>query len=393
MNRRLAAAALITVAALSAVIAFAAIRAFSGGSSSSTSTTALAQPTATASDTSAPLGGTLTGSSCLSAAEIYQRLRPAVVEIISRTSSNSPFGLPQEGAGSGIVIDDKGNILTNYHVVANATTLEVHFQDGTVVAANTVGRDPGSDLAVVKIDPAGLTLTVAPLGDSSALHVGDPVLAIGNPFNLEGTLTQGIVSGLGRTFSEGGNARPIRNMIQTDAPVNPGNSGGPLINCRGEVVGINTLIENPTGDNVNVGIAFAVSINSAKASLPDMLSGATVQHPWLGIAGEPLTPALASQLNLSVNHGVYVTFASPDGPAAAAGVHGAFASEQQATQSQAPIPGGDVIVSADDKEMKTINDLASYLESSKKPGEKVKLGIVRGSDNLTIEATLAQWPA
>jgi S1-C subfamily serine protease len=246
---------------------------------------------------------------------------------------------------------------------------------------------------VIKVDPAGLDLTVATLGDSTALQVGDPVLALGNPFNLEGTLTQGIVSGLERTFSSGGNARPIRNMIQTDAPVNPGNSGGPLINCQGEVVGINTLIENPTGDNVNVGIAFAVSSESAKRSLPEMLAGATVAHPWLGIAGQELTPALARQLDLAAERGVYVTVVAPDGPAAAAGLRGAFASQEEAAQSEQPAPGGDVIVRVDGREVSGIEELAAYLDTNKEPGDTVELEVVRGADEVSVEATLAQWPS
>jgi S1-C subfamily serine protease len=283
--------------------------------------------------------------------------------------------------------------LTNNHVINGADAIEVRFEDGTLVDAQVVGTDPSNDLAVIEIDPAGLDLTVATLGDSTALRVGDPVLAIGNPFNLEGTLTQGIVSGLDRTFSSGGNARPIRNMIQTDAPVNPGNSGGPLINCQGQVVGINTLIENPTGDNVNVGIAFAVSSESAKASLPDMLAGATVPHPWLGIAGQELTPALARQLDLAAERGIYVTVVAAGSPAEAAGLRGAFASEEEAAQSDTPAPGGDVIVSADGREMASIEELAAYLDTTKRPGDTVELGVVRGSDELSVEATLAQWPS
>jgi S1-C subfamily serine protease len=391
MQRQLIAAIVVIAAALSAVVTFFAIEAFDddGGSSNSA---AVASATATPRSDGSPSIGASTGEDCLSAAEIYAELRPAVVEILSR-SGTSGFGLPQSGTGSGIVIDAQGHILTNNHVIDNADAIEVRFEDGTVVEGQVVGTDPSNDLAVVEIDPAGLDLTVATLGDSEAVQGGDPVLAIGNPFSLEGTLTQGIVSGLERTFSSGGNTRPIRNMIQTDAPVNPGNSGGPLINCQGEVIGVNTLIENPTGDNVNVGIAFAVSSAQAKRSLPDMLSGATVAHPWLGIAGQELTPALADQLDLSADSGVYVTVVAPDSPAQEAGLRGAFASQEAAAQSDTPARGGDVIVSADGEAMGGIEELAAYLDANKQPGDTVELGVVRGSDELSLEATLAQWPS
>jgi S1-C subfamily serine protease len=392
MQRQLIAGALIIVAALSAVVTFVAIEAF-GDDGGGPASSAVAEATATPQGNDSPSIGASTGEDCLSAAEIYAAIRPAVVEILSRSGSASPFGLPQSGSGSGIVIDEVGHILTNNHVVDGADAIEVRFEDGTLVDAQLVGTDPTNDLAVVQVDPAGLDLTVAELGDSEALRVGDPVLAIGNPFNLEGTLTQGIVSGLERTFSSGGNTRPIRNMIQTDAPVNPGNSGGPLINCQGEVVGINTLIENPTGDNVNVGIAFAVSSAQAKQSLPDMLAGATVSHPWLGIAGQELTPALADQLGTDVDSGVYVTVVAPGSPADEAGLRGAFASQEEAAQSEETAPGGDVIVSVDGEEMSGIEELAAYLDTNKQPGDSVELGVVRDNDELSVEATLAQWPS
>jgi S1-C subfamily serine protease len=290
------------------------------------------------------------------------------------------------------VIDKQGSILTNQHVIAGADSLEVRFSDGSVTSAVVVGSDPGNDLAVIRADVAGQELTVASLGDSDALRVGDPVLAIGNPFNLEGTLTQGIVSAIGRTFAQGGSTRPIRNMIQTDAPVNPGNSGGPLLDCRGEVVGINTLLENPTGDRVNVGVAFAVPVDTVSASLADLLAGTTVRHPWLGIAGQEITPALADEIGLSEKSGVYVTFVASGGPADEAGLRGAFASEAEAQQSTVLPGGGDIIVAADDQTMATIDELAGYLSAEKKPGDTVVLKVVRDGKEMTIEATLAEWP-
>jgi S1-C subfamily serine protease len=360
----------------------------SDGGSSEQSTPAAAVAPSAASSGSAALN-----SACLSAADIYQQLQPAVVEITSTQQGRSPFEPSGTAAGSGIVVDDQGTILTNYHVVADATNLEVTFSDDTTASAQVVGTDPGNDLAVIRVDVSGRKLTAAPLGDSDAIRVGDPVLAIGEPFELEGTLTQGIVSATGRTFSEGQGTRPIRNMIQTDAAVNPGNSGGPLIDCHGEVVGLNTALENPTGQDVNVGIAFAVPINTAKRSLSDMEAGKTVSHPWLGIAGEDVTPALASDLNLSVQSGAYVTLVSAGSPAQEAGLQGAFRLESQAQQSGSqPQSGGDVIVAVDGHDITGVDDLASYLDTQKKVGDTVTLKINRGGQEMTLDATLAEWP-
>jgi S1-C subfamily serine protease len=334
----------------------------------------------------------LSSSACLPAAEIYEQLRPAVVEITSTVSARSPFVPPAEGSGSGIIIDEQGLILTNYHVIADADNLEVKFADGTTVSAQVVGRDPGNDLAVIQANVSDEELTPAPLGDSDAIQVGDSVLAIGNPFNLEGTLTQGIVSAVGRTYAPEDGTRPIRNLIQTDAAVNPGNSGGPLLNCQGEVIGINTLLENPTGDRVNVGVAFAVPINTAEQFLPDMLAAETVSHPWLGIAGQEVTPALAQDLDLQVDAGVYVTLVAAGSPAERAGLQGAFRSEAEAAQSSSLPSGGDVIVAADGQTVASVEDLADYLSTQKRPGDTVELKVLRDGQELSLEAALAEWP-
>ena len=316
------------------------------------------------------------------------------MEITSTEQGRSPFSPSGTASGSGIVIDDKGTILTNNHVVAGATNLEVTFSDDTTASASVVGTDPGNDVAIIHVDVSSEKLTPAPLGDSDAIRVGDPVLAIGQPFELEGTLTQGIVSATGRTYSEGQSTRPIRNMIQTDAAVNPGNSGGPLIDCQGQVIGINTALENPTGQDVNVGIAFAVPINTAKRSLPDMQAGQTVSHPWLGIAGQNVTPALASDLNLSVQSGAYVTLVSAGGPAQQAGLRGAFSSQSQAQRSGSQLQsGGDVIVAVDGHDITGVDDLATYLDTQKKVGDTVTLTVNRGGQEMTLNATLAEWPS
>jgi len=373
----------------SLVTAVVAVQLSSGGGTPEQST-----PASAVAPSAAPSGGTALNSACLSAADIYQQVDPAVVEITSTQQGRSPFAPSGTAAGSGIVIDDQGTILTNYHVVADATNLGVTFSDDTTASATVVGTDPGNDLAVIRADVSGQKLTPATLGDSDAIQVGDPVLAIGQPFELEGTLTEGIVSATGRTYSEGQGTRPIRNMIQTDAAVNPGNSGGPLIDCQGEVIGINTALDNPTGQDVNVGIAFAVPINTAKRSLADMEAGNTVSHPWLGIAGEDVTPALARDLDVSVQSGAYVTVVSSGSPAQEAGLQGAFSSESQAERSGSqPQSGGDVIVAVDGHDITSVDDLATYLDTQKKVGDSVTLTVVRGTQKLSLDATLAEWPS
>src|SRR3990172_2333222 len=318
---------------------------------------------------------------CLSAADLYDQVRPAVVQITVAAGRSG-------GTGTGIILDMEGRILTNYHVVEGADSIEVRFEDGSTASAELIGSDPANDLALIAADASGKDLTTADLGDSEALRVGDPVLAIGNPFNLEATLTQGIVSAIDRTYSTGANTRPIREMIQTDAAVNPGNSGGPLLNCQGEVIGINSLLENPSGANVNVGVAFAVSINTAKQSLPPMEAGETVSHSWLGVAGVDVTPALAEELGLDAESGVYVTLVSANSPADEAGLQGAFASQNQAAGSETVRAGGDVILAADGESVTSVDELAGYLDDNKQPGDSVELTILRDGQEVTVQAQL-----
>ena len=350
-------------------------------------------PASVSAPSTASSGNAALNSACLSAADIYQELLPAVVEITSTQQGRSPFEPSGTASGSGIVVDDQGTILTNYHVVADGSDLTVTFSDDTTASASVVGTDPENDLAIIRADVSGQSLTSAPLGDSDSVRVGDPVLAIGSPFELEGTLTEGIVSATGRTFAPGESTRPIRNMIQTDAAVNPGNSGGPLIDCHGEVIGINTALENPTGQDVNVGIAFAVPINTAKRFLPDMLAGETVSHPWLGIAGQDVTAALAEDLGLSVDSGVYVIVVSDGSPAQRAGLHAASRSELEATATGTPPRGGDVIVAVDGRDISSIDELSSYLDTEKKVGDVVSLTVIREGQKSSVEATLAEWPS
>ncbi|HEX2987449.1 MAG TPA: trypsin-like peptidase domain-containing protein, partial [Chloroflexota bacterium] len=211
---------------------------------------------------------------------VYEKLSPTVVNITSKgIQVDTPLGqIPQQGAGSGVIIDDQGHILTNNHVVEGATELEVTLSNGDSVQGKLLGRDPGTDLAVIKIDVDKAKLTVAPLGDSNALKVGQLAIAIGNPFGLDRTVTVGVISSLGRTYASSTGSRPIRDMIQTDAAINPGNSGGPLLNSKGEVIGINSVIESPVRGSV--GIGFAIPINTAQRILPDLIAGKSITHPW-----------------------------------------------------------------------------------------------------------------
>jgi S1-C subfamily serine protease len=378
-----------TSAFLSALVAIAAINVWPGDNDSSPA----AASTVAATSSSSPVdteGQVSLSSACLAASDIYKQLRPSVVEITSTV--NGRFG-QSEGEGSGVIIDEQGFILTNYHVVSGADTIEVTLADGSTLPATIVGSDSGNDLAVIHVDPPAGGLTAAPLGNADKLQVGDTVFAIGNPWGLEGTFTEGIVSALGRTYSSDSSTRPLRNMIQTDAAVNPGNSGGPLVNCYGEVIGINTLLENPTGDGVNVGVAFAVSIDTAKQVLPEMLAGNTVSHAWLGIAGQEITPALAQDLGLPVDAGVYVTLVAAGSPAQRAGLQGAFRSEAQATQSSSIPSGGDVIVAVDGNAVTNVDQLADYLDGAKRAGDTVTLDVLRNGQQITVQATLAEWPS
>jgi S1-C subfamily serine protease len=385
--------AILASALVSALVAVAVVNITddNGSSPATASTTGASTASTPSAGSSNDSGGQVSVSSaCLTANDVYQHVLPSVVEITSTASSR--FG-ESEGQGSGIIIDEQGSILTNYHVVSGADTLEVTLTDGSVLPATVVGTDPGNDLAVVHIDPPAGGLTAARLGDPDRLLVGDPVFALGNPFGLENTFTEGIVSAVGRTYSPGSGTRPLRNMIQTDAAVNPGNSGGPLVNCYGEVVGVNTLLENPTGQSVNVGIAFAVSINTAKRSLDDLLAGRTISHPWLGIAGRELTPALAESLDLSVTQGVYVVTVAQNSPAERAGLHPALRSENQALNDNNLPSGGDVILAVDGNAVTDVDQLAGYLDSQKRAGDTVTLDVLRNGEKMTVEATLAEWPS
>jgi S1-C subfamily serine protease len=352
----------------------------SSGSSSAQSTGA---PT-TAATTASAVAGSSTGTEG-SAPDVYDKVSPAVVQITGLTTVQ---GQQAEVLGSGIVIDSSGDILTNFHVISGASQLTATLSDEAAVNAQVVGTDPADDMAVIKGDFSGINLTVASMGDSSQVRIGESVIAIGNPFGLQETVTEGIISGTDRTLpSQTG--KPLVELFQTDAAINPGNSGGPLVDLNGNVIGINTAIENPSGQNVFIGVGYAIPINDAKDHLPDMLAGKTIVHARLGAATITVTPNVAKTLGLSVDKGAYVVAVDSGGPADQAGL--------QAAGSAGPNPlltpkGGDVITGADSATINTSDDLINYIDHNKAPGDKVTLHVVRGSNKVDVTATLAAWP-
>ncbi|MFQ5960731.1 MAG: S1C family serine protease [Candidatus Methylomirabilales bacterium] len=335
----------------------------------------------------APLGG-------LSQAErdiirIYREVSPAVVNITSTVVGSDFFfnPIPQRGSGSGFIIDKRGHIVTNNHVVEDAQSLEVTLADGSKTPAKLIGRDPLNDLAVIRIDVPIARLHVVRLGDSAGLQIGQIAIAIGNPFGLDRTVTSGVVSSLERTLRTD-TGREIRGVIQTDAAINPGNSGGPLLNSRGEVVGINTAIFSPTGGSV--GIGFAIPINTAKRLIPELIAKGRVSHPWLGISGLSVTPETSRVLDLPIQHGVLVVRVSPKSPAAQAGIRGG--KRRIRVGNTILQVGGDLVVEVDGRKIEKMRDLIAYLEDHKHVGDTVELGILRNAQRLKVTVTLGELP-
>src|SRR3954466_2391607 len=266
-----------------------------------------------------------TKASGLTVSDIYKKVGPGVAFIQADVveSNGSPFGFPQQqrgtATGSGFVLDKQGYVLTNAHVVNGGSNIQVHFGHGDAVGAKLIGKDLSTDLALLKVDPSKVKLDVLPLGDSSKLGVGDPAVAIGNPFGFDDTVTTGIISALQRQINAP-NGFSIDNVIQTDAAINPGNSGGPLLNAAGQVVGINSQIATGGSGNGSVGIGFAIPINSAKKLLPRLEKGEKVQRPFIGVTTAPVTKSLAQDLNLPTTSGALVQDVAKGTPADKAGL-------------------------------------------------------------------------
>jgi S1-C subfamily serine protease len=347
---------------------------------------AAASDTASASPTDSNSNVSLTAIDDLPS--LVDKVMPSVVAI----STVSGSGIRQaEGLGTGVVIDKDGNILTNNHVIDGANQVSVEFTDGTVVPGTVVGTDPGNDLAVVHVDVDGSKLHPAALGDSDKAKPGQPVFAIGNPFSQKFTVTAGIISAVDSDSpGDSSSGRPVRGMLQTDAAVNPGNSGGPLFNDAGEVIGINESIENPTGQRVWVGVGFAVASNTAQRFLPDMLAGKPITHPQLGVSGVTLNDLNAKSAGVNVTKGVYITTVASGSAADKAGLRAPSASAvNNAAPGELP-PGGDVVTKIDGKDVSTIEELAKLVDGYN-VGDHVKLTIDRDGSEQELDVTLQEW--
>ncbi|HVX32434.1 MAG TPA: trypsin-like peptidase domain-containing protein [Solirubrobacterales bacterium] len=332
--------------------------------------------------------------------QIYKRDGDGVAFIEStippeESESINPFIEPESqgggtATGSGIVIDDKGHILTNNHVIEGADKIEVKLgASDHEYTAEVVGTDPASDLALLKVEAPTKELDPLTLGDSSKMEVGDPVVAIGNPFGLDRTVTSGIVSALQRQI-EAPNGFAIDNVIQTDAAINPGNSGGPLLNAAGEVIGINSQIETGGGNDGNVGIGFAIPIDTAKEVIHELETKGSVEHAYLGITGGTITPELAKAFNLPVKEGVLIQSVEKGGPADKAGIEGG--STPVTIEGSEVTVGGDIVIEADGKKITNMEQIIE-LVNQKKPGDEVTLKYLREGKEKTATVTLGTRPA
>jgi S1-C subfamily serine protease len=333
----------------------------------------------------APAAAALTGDEAENV-RIYRQASPAVANVVTRTVEYDFFfnPVPVEGAGSGFLIDTDGHILTNYHVVHGAQAIEVTLGDQSRYRAKFIGADTRNDIALIQIEPRGRKLTALAIGDSRALQVGQRVLAIGNPFGFQSTLTTGVVSALGRTVQTGQDTF-IDEAIQTDAAINRGNSGGPLLDSRGEVIGINTAIFTPSG--TTAGIGFAIPINTARRVAQDLITQGRVRRASLGVEGRALWPGLAEALSLPVDQGILVERVLPDGPAEHAGIRGG--NRTATTGLQALRIGGDVLTAVDGKKVVTQVDLNLILNRHA-PGDTVTITVYRGQQKMDLRVTLGE---
>ncbi|RDI75732.1 Trypsin-like serine proteases typically periplasmic [Gaiella occulta] len=332
----------------------------------------------------------------LSINQIYRRSGPGVVQITSTTPGSAQtdvFGQqfqapPQQALGSGFVLDKEGHIVTNYHVIEGASNIEVRFSNDDTMKATLVGGDPSTDLALLKVGATARALTPLPLGDSDKAQVGDSVVAIGNPFGLERTVTAGIISALQRAVTAP-NGFTIDHVIQTDAPINRGNSGGPLLNTRGEVIGVNSQIETGGSGDGNVGVGFAVPVNTVKAVVAQLLAKGKVEHAYLGVAAVEISPAMVRTFRLPVDNGLVVQGVAPGSGAEQAGLRAG--NEQVVIAGESFRMGGDVIVAADGKAVTSIAELRDVI-AARKPGDRITLKIYRGQDAKTLTVTLGRQP-
>ena len=359
---------------------------------------AIVPPTAiTASPMAAPISDETEAANALETQVIavYEAVSPAVVNITNRSYVYMfRQAVPQEGTGSGFVYDAERHIVTNYHVVEDAEELLVTLASGQVYEAEIVGTDPSNDLAVIRIDAGANLPEPVALGDSDELRVGQFVLAIGNPFGLEQTLTTGVVSALGRVIESPEDNRFIGEAIQTDAAINPGNSGGPLLDLKGHVIGVNSQIISPSG--ASSGIGFAVSANTLRRVVPELIEQGYYPHPWLGTQMLPLTPSTAKAfrdagMNVPVDAGLLVIEAVKGAPADKAGIRGG-SRVVRIGNYQIPLDG-DIIIAIDGEPVNDFQTLTVYLEAETTVSDTVDVTIIRNGEELTVPVTLGERPA
>jgi S1-C subfamily serine protease len=329
-----------------------------------------------ASDTELPLPG------------LFQKVEGSVVQI----TDSSETDVFESRLGSGFVYDDNGHIITNYHVVSGGgNRLDVTFPDGTVYRASLIGSDPAADIAILYVEGAPKEkLLPLSLADSSKVRVGERVAAIGNPFGLSGSMSTGIVSGVGRQIpAQEEEGFTIPDIIQTDAPINPGNSGGPLLNMRGEVIGINSAIYSTTGQFAGVG--FAIPSNTIAQVVPSLITIGSYQHPWLGVAGRDMTPGIAELLGIDEPRGFLVMDVVAGSPAEKAGLK--RGNEDTVIDGIPMKLGGDVIIAVDNNTVRKIDDILAYMEIEKSVGDDLQLTILREGQTIEVIATLAARPS
>jgi 2-alkenal reductase len=328
--------------------------------------------------------------------ELYRRVNPAVVSI-EVLADHPPVdgGAPaqiQFAQGSGFLVDDQGHIVTNNHVVEDASEFQVRFFDGSLAVAELIGGDSGSDLAVLKVSELPPGVAPLRLANSREVQVGQTAIAIGNPFGLQNTLTVGVVSGVGRSIagptSPGGGRFSIPNVIQTDAAINPGNSGGPLLNIRGEVIGVNTAIRSETGTFEGVG--YAVPANAVARVVPAIIANGRYEHPWMGIGMRDVDPLMARRFDLEIRQGILITEVQPGSPAERAGLRGG---DRREDYGGLPLLlGGDIITAVNGEPVRDGNELISYLELETSVGDTVTMTVVREGQEQQLEMTLGARP-
>jgi len=330
------------------------------------------------------LGDVLSSSkSNLSLVELFEKSEEGVVKIqVERDGQN------RSSQGSGFVYDNLGHIITNAHVVDGATKATVTFLDGSQYDAEIIGKDKFTDIAVIKVNEKPRLLHPLQIGDSSQLRVGEQVAAIGNPFGLSGSMTSGIVSQMGRLLPSQDSGFSIPDVIQTDAAINPGNSGGPLLNLRGEVIGINTAIQSISG--ANTGVGFAIPSNTAIKIVPSLIEDGEYHHPWIGISGRDIDPDLARVLELKDAKGFLIITVVDGSPADKAGLKGMTAT--QVIGGKEYPADGDIIISVDDKEVRKISDILIHLQREKSVGDTMVLGVLRDGEFMHISLELVERP-